>query len=203
MRSCLIADDHALVRGALAAMVASRWPGATTVEATDFPGAWAVAPGHDLILSDLDMPGATPVDGIARLRAAAPDTPLVVVTGSHDDALLLDLLAAGVAGFVAKTAPPAVIGAAIDLVLAGGRYLPPRLAELVAASVRPAAGGGMTSRQVEVLRLVAGGGTNKDIARALGVAPSTVKTHVAQVLAIVGAATRTAAAAAARAQGLV
>ncbi len=110
MRSCLIADDHALVREALAAMLRSRWPDAVVAEAADFPAACAAAAGHDIVLCDLDMPGAAPRDGIAALCAAAGATPVLVVTGSWDDALLLDLIAGGVAGFVPKTASVAELG---------------------------------------------------------------------------------------------
>jgi len=198
MQSCLIADDHALVREALAATVAARWPDAAIVHAGDFPTAWAAAArGPELCLADLDMPGASPIEGVAGLRAAAPDMKILVVTGSFDDAMMLDLLAHGVAGFAPKSLTAEVIGAAIALVLAGGRYLPARLAELhlppapLVAAPRPRL---LTGRQLEVARLMARGQTNKDIARSLGIAPATIKTHVAQVIALTGAANRTEAA---------
>ena len=198
MQSCLIADDHALVREALAATVAARWPDAVIVHAGDFPTAWAAAArGPELCLADLDMPGASPIEGVAGLRAAAPDMKILVVTGSFDDAMMLDLLAHGVAGFAPKSLTADIIGAAIALVLAGGRYLPARLAELhlppapLTAAPRPRL---LTGRQLEVTRLMARGQTNKDIARSLGIAPATIKTHVAQVIALTGAANRTEAA---------
>lgn len=199
MRSCLIADDHALVREALAATVATRWPDVEVVLAGDFPTAWAAAARTpDLCLADLDMPGASPLDGVEGLRTAAPDMKILVVTGSFDDAMMLDLLARGVAGFAPKTLSADVIAAAIGLVLAGGRYLPPRLAELRLPDIAPLAPPPrarlLTGRQIEVVRLMARGQTNKDIARALGIAPATIKTHVAQVIALTGAANRTEAA---------
>ena len=209
---CLICDDHPLVTQALHAAVAARWPAMAIVLADDYSSALAAIGGVDLALVDLDMPGATPRDGIAALRAAAPATPLIIVTGSGDDALLLDLLALGIAGFVPKTATLAVIAAAIELVLAGGRYLPPRLAEM-AASPRlaemaasppgPALAAALSPRQVEVVALLARGLSNKDIARTLGVAPATVKSHVTQVMNALGATNRTDAAVRARAAGIV
>lgn len=203
-RHCLICDDHPLVAQALHAAVAARWPAMAIVLADDYPSALAAIGGVDLALVDLDMPGATPRDGIAALRTAAPATPLIIVTGSGDDALLLDLLALGIAGFVPKTATLAIIAAAIELVLAGGRYLPPRLAEMAAPPPpAPERAAALSPRQVEVVALLARGLSNKDIARSLGVAPATVKSHVTQVMNALGATNRTDAAIRARAAGIV
>lgn len=209
MQSCLICDDHALVLEALSGAIASRWPTAAITQASNFPDAWAqaaLAPG--MIIADLVMPGADERGGIGGLRRAAPDAALIVLTGSHDDGVLLDLLATGVNGFIQKTSGTDVILAAIELVLAGGRYLPPRVAEIVGGK-RPSAAPGnaeraiVTPRQQAVLRLIADGLSNKEIARALGVAPTTVKTHVAQAIASVGAQNRTDAAIKATSLGLI
>jgi DNA-binding NarL/FixJ family response regulator len=194
------------MREALANMVADRWPGVVVREAADFPAAWSLAAqGPDLCLLDLAMPGADPRAGVDALLAAAPDLRVLVITGSHDDALLIDLLARGVAGFAPKQSSKGVLLAAIELVLAGGRYLPPRLAELLAPSPRPEPQpvSGMSPRQMEVVRLLAQGFTNKDIARTLAVSPATIKTHVAQILAATGAANRTEASMRAKALGLL
>jgi DNA-binding NarL/FixJ family response regulator len=213
MMHCLICDDHPLVAQALAATVAARWPGAQLALAADFAAAKAAAADNiDLCLVDLDMPGAAPLAGIAAIIAAAPTARIIVVSGSADDALLLDLLALGIAGFIPKTSPPAVIGAAIDLVMAGGRYLPPRMVapELVRTgparailSATDSAPIHLSPRQVEVAGLLARGLSNKDIARRLGVAPATIKTHVAQLMTALGALNRTDAAMKAREIGIV
>ncbi|MDH7972869.1 response regulator transcription factor [Sphingomonas sp. AR_OL41] len=207
MLSCLICDDHALVRDALAGAVARRWPAAEISEAADFAAAWrlaALAPA--LIIADLVMPGAAPRDGVAGLQAAAPGSPIIVVTGSHDDAILLDLLESGVAGFVSKTSSTEIIIAAIELVLCGGQYLPARLTELALAKrAAPAVAPRqiVTPRQREVLMLIADGRSNKEIARTLGLSPATIKTHVAQAMTAVGAQNRTEAAMRAVALGLL
>lgn len=209
MQSCLICDDHALVLEALAGAIGTRWPNAAITRSANFPDAWALATlAPELIIADLVMPGSDERGGIAGLRRSAPDTPIIILTGSHDDLILIDLLAAGVNGFIQKTSGAEVILAAIELVMAGGRYLPPRLAELVAGG-RPVAAPSnterslVTQRQKEVLRLIADGLSNKEIARALGVAPTTVKTHVAQAIASVGALNRTDAAIKAISTGLI
>jgi DNA-binding NarL/FixJ family response regulator len=157
------------------------WPDAVITEVGDFPTAWAeAANGHDVCVADLMMPGAAPLAGIDGLIRAAPAMAILIVTGTQDDSLLLDLLGRGVAGFAPKTASGAIIEAALRLIEAGGRYLP-------AASIAER----LTDRQLSVLRLVALGWSNKEIGRELDLAPSTVKTHLAHILACLGAANRT------------
>jgi DNA-binding NarL/FixJ family response regulator len=193
VRSCLICDDHAMLREALTGAVALNWPDAVVVQCADYPSAWqAAADSHDLILSDLIMPGASPVDGIGRLREIAPDTPILIVT-------------LGVSGFAPKTSKSAVIEAAIRLILAGGRYIPPRLIEIAAGQ-----GGGtpprttrLTARQIDVLRLIATGHSNKEIARDLDLSPATIKAHTSAAIAVLGAVNRAEAVFKARELGLI
>lgn len=211
MKSCLICDDHAMVREALAGTVRMAWPNAHIVETGDFPRAWAAAAdAPELCIADLMMPGAAPLEGIEGLIRAAPEMKVLIVTGTQDDGLLLDLLDRGVAGFAPKTSSGAIIEAALRLIDAGGRYLPPRLAEIAASriatqAVSPLRDPGavvadrLSDRQMDVLRLVADGHTNKEIARRLKLAPSTVKTHVSAVLSALDALNRTDAAIKARA----
>ena len=211
MKTCLICDDHAMMREALSGAVAIGWPEAVVVQAADYPAAWKAAAGRpDLIISDLIMPGSGPVDGIRRLVEAAPDTPILVVTGNDDDEVLLALIKLGVAGFAPKTSKSAVIEAAIRLVLAGGRYLPPRLAEIATRETSPAAPppsgqalARLTERQADVLRLIATGGSNKEIARDLDLSPATIKAHTAAAIAALGAANRTEAVVRAQQLGLI
>lgn len=210
MKTCLICDDHAMMREALAGAVAIGWPEARVIEAADYPTAWRAAEARpDLIISDLIMPGSDPVAGIRRLGEAAPETPILVVTGNDEDELLLALLKLGVAGFAPKTSKSAVIEAAIRLVLAGGRYLPPRLAEIATrgGATSPAAGpppsARLTERQLDVLRLIATGGSNKEIARDLDLSPATIKAHAAAAIAALGAANRTEAVVRAQSLGLI
>ena len=208
MKSCLICDDHALVREAVVGTIRLGWPAVAVSEAGDFPAAWAVCraatPPFDLCLADLMMPGADPLTGIAGLMRAAPAMPILVITGTQDDALLVELITMGVAGFAAKTSSGKIIDAAIRLILAGGRYLPPRMADLAAGyadagrrtAMRDRDGSvgdppHLTGRQRDVLRLMEQGLSTKDIARTLGLAPSTVKTHLSQIFLILGATNRT------------
>ncbi len=189
----LICDDHPMVRQSLAATVRRLWPDAELLEAGDFPTAWAFAARDpDLVLADLGMPGAAAVDGVRELLAQAPRARCLVVTGSDEDATAVDLAAAGVDGIVRKTATPAMIEAAMALVAGGGRYMP---AHIMAVPVqRPVAAAReavtLTGRQCDVLRLMAEGKSNKEIGRDLGIAPDTVKSHVSQLFAVLGAINR-------------
>lgn len=195
-----------MLREALAGAVALNWPDAMVVQAADYPSAWrAAADGHDLILSDLIMPGASPVDGIGRLREIAPDTPILIVTGDEDDATLLALFGLGVSGFAPKTSKSAVIEAAIRLILAGGRYLPPRFIDIAArqGAAAPAAAARLTARQIDVLKLIATGQSNKEIARDLDLSPATIKAHTAAAIAALGASNRAEAVFKARELGLI
>ena len=152
--------------------------------------------GPDLIISDLVMPGASPVDGIRRLREAAPETPILVITGNDEDDVLLALFRLGIAGFAPKTSKSSIIEAAIRLVLAGGRYIPPRIMELAAgAQPTPSQAASqssvrLTERQVDVLKMIALGQSNKEIARELDLSPATIKAHTAAAIAALGAANR-------------
>ncbi|KPF71746.1 hypothetical protein IP88_10530 [alpha proteobacterium AAP81b] len=204
MLRCLIADDHAMMRAALAGAVRFAVPDAEISEVGDFPAAWAAAtataPG--LIVCDLAMPGATPVAGVTRLRALVPACPILVVTGSEEDAVLLALLAADIAGFAPKTSDGAVIEAAIRLVLAGGRFLPPRLAELALGVASAAPPPRLTERQRDILHHIAAGRSNKEIARELDLSPATIKVHAAAAFAALGTDNRHDAVTRARTLGL-
>lgn len=214
MNSCLICDDHQMMLQALRGSVQMSWPQAEITLASNFPSAWSSAAARpDLILCDLGMPGAAPVEGIRRLRAAAPESPVLVVTGVEDDQILLDMFELGVAGFIPKVSSPTILELAIRLILAGGHYLPERMIKLTSrlsetSSEPPSFAAGanfskLTVRQIEVLRMIATGKSNKEIARALCLSPATVKAHVAAVIAALGSANRTEAAFAARNLGVI
>ena len=210
----LVCDDHPLLRAALAATVAEIAPEEQVLTARDYAEAWLLAESHPapaLCIVDLQMPGADAKAGLCGIRDRAPGAKIVVITGSESDADLLAALDLGVDGFIPKTAEPGVVEAAIRLVLAGGRYLPPRVAEMVTSlRTRPAADppaaegpyGRISERQREVLRFLVSGRSNKEIAEVLALSPATVKSHVAHILAVLGATNRTEAAMNARAKGL-
>lgn len=181
----LIADDHALMREALAMTIHRCWPDATVVQAKDFPSVWAeAAQPFDLCICDLTMPGATAIDGLRQLLAIQPTLRLIAITGSADEGTVRKVLALNVAGLIPKITEGSIVEAAIRLVLAGKKYLPD--SKLVSDSSK-----GLTSSQTLVLQLMCKGQTNKEIAKTLEIAPSTVKTHVDNILCRLGARNRT------------
>lgn len=207
MKSCLICDDHAILREAMTNTIRKGWPNIDVREAEDYPAAWREATiSFDLCISDLFMPGSDPVEGIAQLRTLQPQMPIVILTGSTEDRLMLQLLALGVRGFVPKSSSGPVLKAAIDLVIAGGKYLPPGLLALAQGHVMeteipPTIQ--LTKQQKLVLLELKAGQTNKEIAIALGIAPSTVKFHVDELLKRLDARNRSEALYKARLFGLV
>jgi DNA-binding NarL/FixJ family response regulator len=194
----LIADDHPLMRAALASALAALGPDVQFVEAANHTETLArldAPPVPDLLLLDLRMPGANGLDGVREVRARAPHVPLAIVSAEQDAGAIRAALAMGVSGFIPKTDSPAVIASAVRLILAGGVYVPPQLvtATQSPASVNGEASAGLTARQMDVLRLLARGWSNKAIARELGVSEGTVKVHLLAVFRALDVRNRTAA----------
>ena len=136
----------------------------------------------DVVVQDLLMPGG--IDGIETIRRAMqrrPDTRVVALTASTDDARMTGVLRAGAAGYVRKDAEPETLLAAVRAVARGRTYIDSSLALEIRQG--PATSDALTARETEVLRHIALGLSNKDIAAALAVAEETVKTHVTHVLA--------------------
>jgi DNA-binding NarL/FixJ family response regulator len=205
MKSCLVCDDHPMMREALAGTIAMHWPEAEIALAGDFPSAWAAAAAQpDFILCDLGMPGAAPLEGVAGIAAAAPGARLVVITADVSNDLLRALFGAGIAGLIPKASSGAIMEAAIRLVLAGGSYIPPRVIAMMSSA--PAIADDqlrLSERQITVLARVAAGASNKEIARDLQVSPATIKAQVAALLAVLGATNRMEATARGRALGYI
>jgi DNA-binding NarL/FixJ family response regulator len=188
------AADHPLMRAALASSLTGVEPGVRFVEASDVGSTMSVVssePPPDLLLMDLHMPGADGVAGVRSVRARAPHVPLAVVSADDDPQIVSELLALGVSGFIPKTDSPAVVANAVRLILAGGTYVPPRLVRNDARPTAPASG--LTARQMDVVRLLARGLSNKAIARELGVTEGTVKVHLLAVFRVLDVRNRTAA----------
>ena len=200
----LIADDHPLVRDALAHALLALDPALQVLQAGTLEGLLELARegSADLALVDLNMPGMGGVDGLLKVRAAAPTLPLVVASGQDDALTIRAVLATGAAGFIPKCERAEVLISALRLVLAGGTYVPARMLEAPPATPPKASLGDLTPRQVDVLRLLMRGEPNKLIARELGLTEGTVKIHIAALLRALHARNRTEAVVRARSLGI-
>jgi DNA-binding NarL/FixJ family response regulator len=199
----LIEDRHLVSAGLRASMRTS--PGLLSrialvvVESTQEAAA-AVDARTQLILIDIGATGSDckPLAGFMELRAQVPQIPIAILSASECPRLLSEALQAGAAGFISQRAPLTIVLAAIELMLAGGIYLPPQLVNLLRerddeeaeTGISLVEGCALTSRQQSVLDLVFQGQSNKEIARRLSLSVGTVKNYVSDLLRLTHAATR-------------
>lgn len=194
----LIADDHPLFRDALRRAVAHALPDADVVETDDVAGLQAIAaanPHADLLLLDLNMPGARGFSALAHVRGQFPQLPVVVVSAREEPATMRRALCHGASGFIPKSASLETIAQALRQVLDGQLWLPadidpagslePEESELAARIAE------LTPQQFRVLSMLGAGLLNKQIAWELGVSEATVKAHMTAVLRKLGAHSRT------------
>jgi DNA-binding NarL/FixJ family response regulator len=198
----VVADDQSAVREGLVLLLGIL-PGIEVIgEAEDGEAAvQAVAAKNPrVVLMDLNMPRCDGVEATRRIRASHPQTQVVVLTTYSDDDSIIGALQAGALGYLTKDATRAEIGRAVLAAAAGQAVLDPAVQQrLLSAAVRaPAAAPAgpatadddLTPREAEVLRLIAAGKSNREIARALFVSEATVKTHVNRIFAKTGSRDR-------------
>jgi DNA-binding NarL/FixJ family response regulator len=204
-----LADDHPVVRQGLRTFLDSRDGIEVVGEAGDADTAVAAVEQQkpDVVLMDLVMPGIGGVAAIELIRERAPETRVLVLTSFASDDQVIPAVQAGAAGYLLKDVEPAGLEAAIRLVHEGEALLDPQIAGRVMEEVaRPSPGGDislLTPREREVLRLLARGMSNRELADALVVSEKTVKTHVSNILMKLGVHDRTQAALLAVREGLV
>lgn len=191
-----LADDQALVRAGLRALLEQQGI-VVAFEAGD--GAELIArlaeQPVDVVLSDIRMPGIDGIDALIQLRAAGNTTPLLLLTTFDDADLLLRATQAGAQGFLLKDAAPEDLREAIARVAAGDTLLQPVSTDPVRARFQyreqDAPREPFNEREVAILRLLAGGYSNKEIARTLFLAEGTVKNYVSTILDKLGTRDRT------------
>lgn len=206
----LLADDHDLVRESLKAYIERLASDITVASGRDLTEAMALleqAPPADVIVLDLRMPGMNGFEGLKKVKAKYPNTPVVIMSGSTDAQIVRDVLALGAKGFFPKTMNGQVLVNALRLVTAGETFIPSvylaggenDLALEQGTGTAPSA---FTKREQEVLQHLLRGRSNKEIAQSLGIEEVTIKLHVRGVCRKLGARNRTEAVAIAHQRGL-
>ncbi len=191
-----IADDQALVRQGIRALLATDPGFVVAGEAESGDAVLAALPPCeiDVLLLDVRMPGRNGLDVIRELATRGELPPTLILTTFDDDAIVLETIRGGARGFLLKDASYDQLAGAIRTLASGATAFQPATAERLFRSppaAPPPASERLTDREVEVVRLMAGGFSNKEIAHALGTAEGTIKNHVSNILMKLGARDRT------------
>jgi DNA-binding NarL/FixJ family response regulator len=213
----LIVDDHPLFREGLKQVLQGLAEDTEVIAESNATSALEAAKSLDLdlVLLDLSMPGMDGFTAVERFGKAAPGVPVVIISGHEEESEVRRALSLGALGYIPKSTPPNILLDALRLVLGGGVYVPPVLLRAVQSQplerpvreangfAAPASSEQLTERQVEVLRLLAQGQSNKVIARELDLSDKTVKGHITSIFRALGVVNRTQAALEARKHGLI
>jgi DNA-binding NarL/FixJ family response regulator len=191
----LLVDDHPVVRHGLRGMLDAEADLSVVGEASsgDEGVTRAAELTPDIVLMDLRMPGGDGVEATGRILAGSPGTRVMVLTTYESDRDILRAIEAGACGYLLKDASPAQLAEAVRAAARGETVLAPSVASTLVRQMRSPAPPALSAREAEVLRLVARGLTNADIARQLYIAEATVKTHLLRIFNKLDVADRTAA----------
>jgi DNA-binding NarL/FixJ family response regulator len=186
----LVVDDHPLLREGIAAVLGMQSDMRVQAEAADGGEAVDLYEQHlpDVVLMDLQLPGMDGIAAIQAIRSRHPAARIVVLTTYQGDVQAVRAFRAGAHGYLLKSMLRRELVDTIRMVHAGGRGVPPEIADSLAAHMADEA---LSGREVEVLREVAAGNANKRVARNLGIAEETVKAHMKSILSKLGANDRT------------
>ncbi len=194
----LIVDDHPVVREGIGSMLQKEADFKVVGEASN--GLEAVEKARelapDVVLMDLRMPEMDGVEAISRIKAEKPEVKFIILTTYSDDEYIFKGIAAGARAYLLKDAPREELFKAIRMVSRGESLIQPVVAsrvldKLAELSRKTPAGDTLSDREIEVLRLMAGGESNKDIADHLSITQSTVKTHITSIFQKLNVTTRT------------
>jgi DNA-binding NarL/FixJ family response regulator len=185
-------DDHPLLREGLAAVIDNQPDMSMVAQAATGAEGIALFRAHrpDVTLMDLRLPDISGIDAMIAIRAEFPDARIVMLTTFEGDVEIQRSLAAGARGYVLKNMPPKDLVEVVRQVHAGKKRIPSEIAAHLAEHMGEEH---LTGREVDVLRHVAGGNRNRDIAELLSISEETVKVHVKHIMEKLGASDRTAA----------
>lgn len=202
--SIVLADDHTVVRRALRLLLEEEAGFEVVAEAEDAEAAIRYVRGHKpaVLILDLNMPGKSSLEAIPEIREASPSTRIVVLTMQKEPAFARQALQLGVLGYVLKEAADDELVQAVRRAAAGETYLQPALGARLAAEPEAAATD-LSERETDVLRLIALGHTNAEIAEKLYISVRTVETHRAHIQQKLGVSSRAELVRSALSRGLV
>ncbi len=216
----LIADDHELFLKGLEFTLRENLPNPEIITAQNYSDIFVVLEQQndfDLIITDLAMPGAAWLSALNKIHSKIPETPIIIISAVFDKEILQQTLDIGVSGYIPKTASNNLIISAINLVLAGGVYIPHELLysskttsafsdnklqeydsplktlEKLAENTPETPQKGLTERQIDIVKCIAEGLSNKQIAYKLHLTEGTVKVHITVILKILNVKNRTSA----------
>lgn len=213
----LIADDHELFLKGLEFILSENIEKAEITSAQSYTDIFHLlenSPQYDLIITDLAMPGANWLTAINKIHQTLPETPIIIISAVFDKEILQQTLDIGVSGYIPKTSSNNLIMSAINLVLAGGVYIPHELMysnqiktpepqkeyteplktlEKLSEKSSKDKVKGLTERQIDIVKCIAEGLSNKQIAYKLSLTEGTVKVHITVILKILNVKNRTSA----------
>ncbi|MBR2137045.1 MAG: response regulator transcription factor [Alphaproteobacteria bacterium] len=193
----LIADDHALFRDGLALRLEQLVPDAVILQAAGYGQIFKLIKDDntiDMVILDVEMQDMPWLESLKEIKRILPQAALIVVSNSEDSRTIRTILAAGVKGYIPKRSDIKVFNNALKLVLDGGTYVPPLLIDSAPINNLSGKSSGiktLTTRQSQVLDLIAQGKSNKQIAYDMGVSESTVKLHINALLRSLHVSNRT------------
>jgi two-component system, NarL family, response regulator NreC len=188
----VLADDHAVVRSGLRMLLDSESDFEVVAEAGDAESARRYVRGHhpQVLVLDLNMPGGSSLKAIPVIREESPETQIVVLTMQQEPAFAREALGAGALGYVLKEAADDELVEAVRHAAAGESYLNPRLGARIASEPPPGPPDDLSEREVDVLKLIALGHTNAEIAEHLYLSVRTVETHRSHIQQKLGLSSR-------------
>src|SRR5215470_4351539 len=198
----LCVDDHPLLREGITAIINNQSDMSLVAEATNGSEAIQKFRDHqpDVTLMDLRLPDMSGIDALIAIRADFPEARIIMLTTFEGDVEIQRSLEAGARGYLLKSMPPKELVEAIRQVHAGKKRIPPQLAARLAEHLGDES---LTEREIEVLRHIAGGNRNRDIAERLFISEETVKVHIKHIMEKLGATDRTQAIAIAVRRGII
>lgn len=198
----LCVDDHPLLRKGIGTMIGNEPDMLLMAEASNGPAAIELFRKHtpDVTLMDLRLPGMSGIDAMIAIRTEFPDARIIILTTFEGDVEIQRALKAGARAYMLKTMPPEDMIQTIRQVHAGKKRVPPEIAAQLAEHYSDDA---LTTREIDVLRQIAGGNRNRDIAEKLFISEHTVKIHIKHIMEKLGASDRTEAVAIGTRRGII